>query len=120
MNAAKVLVENGAKAVGEGANMPCTNEAVEYFLKNNVLVAPGKAANAGGVATSALEMCQNSMRYFWSFDEVDKKLDGIMTNIFNNAKKAAEEYGFGNNYVAGANIAGFRRIAKAMKSQGLI
>ena len=120
MNAAKVLVENGAKAVGEGANMPCTNEAVEYFLENNVLVAPGKAANAGGVATSALEMCQNSMRYFWSFDEVDKKLDGIMTNIFNNAKKAAEEYGFGNNYVAGANIAGFRRIAKAMKSQGLI
>ena len=120
LSAAKVLVENGAKAVGEGANMPCTNEAVEYFLKNNVLVAPGKAANAGGVATSALEMCQNSMRYFWSFDEVDKKLDGIMTNIFNNARKAAEEYGYGNNYVAGANIAGFRRIAKAMKSQGLI
>ena len=120
LTAAKVLVENGAKAVGEGANMPCTNEAVEYFLKNGVLVAPGKAANAGGVATSALEMCQNSMRYFWSFDEVDKKLDGIMTNIFNSAKKAAEEYGYGNNYVAGANIAGFRRIAKAMKSQGLI
>lgn len=118
--AAKVLVENGAKAVGEGANMPCTNEAVEYFLRNGVLVAPGKAANAGGVATSALEMCQNSMRYFWSFDEVDKKLDGIMSNIFRATKKAAEEYGFGNNYVAGANIAAFRKIAKAMKSQGLI
>lgn len=120
LNAAKILVENGAKAVGEGANMPCTNEAVEYFLKNNVLVAPGKAANAGGVATSALEMCQNSMRYFWSFDEVDKKLDGIMTNIFKETRKAAEEYGYQNNYVAGANIAAFRKIAKAMKSQGLI
>lgn len=120
LNAAKVLVENGAKAIGEGANMPCTNEAIEYFLKNNVLVAPGKAANAGGVATSALEMCQNSMRYFWSFDEVDKKLDGIMTNIFAQTKKAAEEYGYGNNYVAGANIAAFRKIAKGMKSQGLI
>ncbi len=120
LDAAKVLVENGAKAVGEGANMPCTNEAVEYFLQNGVLVAPGKAANAGGVATSALEMCQNSMRYFWSFDEVDKKLDGIMSNIFCETKKAAEEYGFGNNYVAGANIAAFRKIAKAMKSQGLI
>ncbi len=120
INAAKVLTENGAKAVGEGANMPCTNEAVEYFLSNGVLVAPGKAANAGGVATSALEMCQNSMRYFWSFDEVDKKLDGIMTNIFAQTKKAAEEYGYGNNYVAGANIAAFRKIAKGMKSQGLI
>ena len=120
LSCAKVLVENGAKAVGEGANMPCTNDAVEYFLKNNVLVAPGKAANAGGVATSALEMCQNSMRYFWSFDEVDKKLDGIMTNIFAQTNKAAQEYGYGNNYVAGANIAAFRKIAKAMKSQGLI
>ncbi len=120
LSSAKILVENGAKAVGEGANMPCTNDAVEYFLKNKVLVAPGKAANAGGVATSALEMCQNSMRYFWSFDEVDKKLDGIMTNIFAQTKKAAEEYGYGNNYVAGANIAAFRKIAKAMKSQGLI
>ncbi len=119
LNTAKILVENGAKAVGEGANMPCTNEAVGYFLENSVLVAPGKAANAGGVATSALEMCQNSMRYFWSFDEVDKKLDGIMTNIFAQTKKAAEEYGYDNNYVAGANIA-FRKIAKGMKSQGLI
>jgi len=120
LNTAKVLVENGAKAVGEGANMPCTNEAVRYFLSNGVLVAPGKAANAGGVATSALEMCQNSMRYFWSFEEVDRKLDGIMTNIFAQTKKAAEEYGYGNNYVAGANIAAFRKIAKGMKSQGLI
>ena len=120
LNTAKILVENGAKAVGEGANMPCTNEAVGYFLENSVLVAPGKAANAGGVATSALEMCQNSMRYFWSFDEVDKKLDGIMTNIFAQTKKAAEEYGYDNNYVAGANIAAFRKIAKGMKSQGLI
>lgn len=117
---AKQLVANGCKAVCEGANMPTTLDATKYLQDNGVLFICGKAANAGGVATSALEMCQNSMRYFWSFDEVDKKLDGIMTNIFAQTKKAAEEYGYGNNYVAGANIAAFRKIAKGMKSQGLI
>ena len=120
LDTAKILVGNGAIAIGEGANMPCTNEAIQYFLENNVLVGPAKAANAGGVATSALEMSQNSMRYFWSFDEVDKKLEGIMVNIFKMCKDAANEYGFGNNYVAGANIAAFRKIAKAMRSQGVI
>ena len=120
LDTAKLLVANGAIAVGEGANMPCTNEAIQYFLENKVLVGPAKAANAGGVATSALEMSQNSMRYFWSFDEVDKKLEGIMVNIFKMCKDAANEYGFGNNYVAGANIAAFRKIAKAMRSQGVI
>ena len=120
LDTAKLLVANGAIAIGEGANMPCTNEAIQYFLENKVLVGPAKAANAGGVATSALEMSQNSMRYFWSFDEVDKKLEGIMVNIFKMCKDAANEYGFGNNYVAGANIAAFRKIAKAMRSQGVI
>ena len=100
--------------------MPTTNEAVTYLLENKVLLAPAKAANAGGVATSALEMSQNSMRYSWTFDEVNAKLDGIMTNIFKNCKEAAEEYGFGNNYVAGANIAGFKKVADAMYAQGLI
>lgn len=120
LKTAQTLVENGAIAVGEGANMPTSKEAIEYFLEKGVLFAPGKAANAGGVAVSALEMSQNSMRYFWTFDEVDKKLDHIMTNIFAQTKEAAEKYGLGTNYVAGANIAGFRKIAKAMKAQGLI
>ena len=120
LETAKLIVSNGAIAIGEGANMPCTIEAIDYFIENNVLVAPAKAANAGGVATSALEMSQNSMRYFWSFDEVDKKLEGIMVNIFKLCKEAANEYGFGNNYVKGANIAAFRKIAKAMRSQGII
>lgn len=120
LKTAELLVSNGILAVGEGANMPCTNEAIQYMLANKVLVAPAKAANAGGVATSALEMSQNSMRYFWTFDEVDKKLEGIMVNIFKLCKEAANEYGFGNNYVAGANIAAFRKIAKAMRSQGII
>ena len=120
LNSAKKLVANGVIAVGEGANMPSTKEAVEYFLENKVLFAPAKAANAGGVATSALEMSQNSMRYFWTFDEVNKKLDNIMTNIFKACEDAAGEYGLGTNYVAGANIAAFRKIAKAMKSQGII
>ena len=102
---AKLLVENGTFAVGEGANMPCTNEAVEYFLEKGVLVAPAKAANAGGVATSALEMSQNSMRLSWSFEEVDQKLHDIMVNIFKNSRDAAKEYGFEGNYVVGANIA---------------
>ena len=120
VEAAKVLVENGAVAVGEGANMPCTNDAVAYFLKHNVLVAPGKAANAGGVATSALEMSQNSMRDFWTFEEVDKKLENIMINIFKQCRQADEEYNLGNNYVAGANIAAFKKVSNAMLAQGII
>ena len=114
------MVKNGVIAVGEGANMPTDIDAINYFLKNGVLLAPAKAANAGGVATSALEMSQNSMRLSWSFDEVDKKLDGIMTNIFNACKETADEYNLGTNYVAGANIAAFKRVAGAMMAQGVI
>ena len=117
---AKALVENGVIAIGEGANMPTNLEAIEYFLSKGVLLAPAKAANAGGVATSALEMSQNSMRYSWTFEEVDKKLDGIMTNIFKACGKAANEYGLAKNYVAGANIAAFDKISKAMIAQGII
>ncbi|MBQ9245318.1 NADP-specific glutamate dehydrogenase [bacterium] len=120
IDAAKILVENGAIAVGEGANMPCTNDAVAYFLEHKVLVAPGKAANAGGVATSALEMTQNSMRDAWTFEEVDKKLENIMVNIFRQCKEADSEYNLGNNYVAGANIAAFKKISAAMIAQGII
>ena len=120
LETAKIIVSNGTVAVGEGANMPCTNEAVEYFLENNVLLAPGKAANAGGVATSALEMSQNSMRYFWTFEEVDNKLERIMKNIFKLCNEAAKEYNCGTNYVAGANIAAFTKVSTAMKSQGII
>ncbi len=120
LNSAKKLVENGVFAVGEGANMPCTKEATEYFLEKGVLVAPAKASNAGGVATSAIEMSQNSMRYYMTFEEVDAKLNNIMVNIFNSCKSAAEQYGLGNNYVAGANIAAFRKLAKAMKAQGIV
>ena len=117
---AKILVENGTTVIGEGANMPCTNEAVEYFLEKGLLVAPAKAANAGGVATSALEMSQNSMRLSWTFEEVDEKLHGIMKNIFKAAKDAAENYGTPGNYVVGANIAGFLKVADTMVSQGII
>ncbi|MBF8983395.1 NADP-specific glutamate dehydrogenase [Lutibacter sp. B2] len=117
---AKQLVANGVLALGEGANMPCTNEAIEYFLEKKVLVAPAKAANAGGVATSALEMSQNSMRLSWTFEEVNEKLDGIMVNIFKAAQSAAKEYGFEGNYVAGANIAGFLKVAEAMMAHGVI
>ena len=117
---AKIIVKNGTFAVGEGANMPCTNEAVEYFLEKGVLLAPAKAANAGGVATSALEMSQNSMRLAWTFEEVDKKLHDIMVNIFKNSRDAAKEYGFEGNYVVGANIAGFLKVADAMMAQGLV
>jgi len=120
LETAKLLTENGAIAVGEGANMPCTNEAEAYFLSKNVLVAPAKAANAGGVSVSALEMSQNSMRYSWTFEEVDRKLDSIMVNIFKACKDAAEEYGYDKNYIAGANIAGFLKVAKAMVAQGII
>lgn len=117
---AEIMVKNGVIAVGEGANMPTDIDAINYFLKNNVLLAPAKAANAGGVATSALEMSQNSMRLSWTFEEVDKKLDGIMTNIFKACKETADEYGLGTNYVAGANIAAFKKVASAMMAQGVI
>ena len=120
LNSAKKLVENGVIAIGEGANMPCLKEATDYFLANNVLVAPAKASNAGGVATSAIEMSQNSMRYYLTFDEVDKMLENIMINIFNSCKTAAEQYNLGNNYVAGANIASFTKLAKAMQAQGIV
>ncbi len=117
--AAKALVANGVIAVAEGANMPSTPEAVETFLANGILFGPAKAANAGGVATSGLEMSQNSMRYSWSFEEVDEKLHNIMKEIFKAASSAAEEFGMPNNYVAGANIAGFLKIADAMMAQGI-
>lgn len=117
---AKKIVENGVKFVCEGANMPCTNEAVDFFLHNGVYVGPSKAANAGGVATSGLEMSQNSMRLSWSFEEVDAKLNTIMLNIFKNASKAAEDYGHKDNLVVGANIAGFIKVAEAMKAQGVV
>ncbi len=120
LNSAKKLVANGVIAIGEGANMPTVKEATEYFLQNNVLVAPAKAANAGGVATSAIEMSQNSMRYYMTFDEVNEKLDAIMVNIFNSCKNYAEKYNLGNNYVAGANIAAFYKLAEAMKAQGIV
>lgn len=120
LNAAKKLVENGVIAIGEGANMPCLFEATKYFLQNNILVAPAKAANAGGVATSAIEMSQNSMRFYLTFEEVDKKLDTIMTNIFHSCQKAAKEYNLGNNYVSGANIAAFTKLAEAMTAQGIV
>lgn len=118
--AAKTLVANGCIAVGEGANMPSTPEAVEVFHKAGVLFAPAKAANAGGVAVSALEMSQNSMRYSWTFEEVDAKLKDIMVNIYKKSSEAAQEYGFGDNLVAGANIAGFLKVADAMASQGAV
>jgi glutamate dehydrogenase (NADP+) len=115
---AKMIVENGVKFVCEAANMPCTNEAIQYFQENGVIVGPAKAANAGGVATSALEMSQNSMRLSWTAEEVDQKLHQIMVNIYNNCKNASENYGFGYNLVAGANIAGFVKVAAAMHAQG--
>ena len=120
LETAKKLVENGVMAVGEGANMPTTIDAIEYLIENKILLAPAKAANAGGVATSALEMSQNSMRYSWSFDEVNEKLDYIMTNIFASCKKIVDEYDLGINYVAGANIAGFNKVSEAMMAQGVI
>ena len=117
---AKKLVANGVFAVAEGANMPTTMEATEYFQKNGILFCPGKASNAGGVATSALEMSQNSERLSWTFEEVDQKLKGIMVNIFHNLDAAAKEYGKDGDYVAGANIAGFLKVADAMKAQGIV
>ncbi|MBU5487323.1 NADP-specific glutamate dehydrogenase [Clostridium sp. MSJ-8] len=116
---AKALVANGVIAVCEGANMPTTLEATEYLQQNGVLFAPGKAANAGGVATSALEMSQNSERLSWTFEEVDAKLKNIMVNIFHNMDDAAKRYGHEGNYVMGANIAGFEKVANAMLAQGI-
>ena len=117
---AKALVANGVIAVCEGANMPTTLEATEYLQKNGVYFVPGKAANAGGVATSALEMSQNSERLSWSFEEVDDKLQHIMKDIFHNLDAAAKKYGFDGNYVVGANIAGFEKVVDAMNSQGIV
>ncbi|BFL46362.1 NADP-specific glutamate dehydrogenase [Lactonifactor longoviformis] len=117
---AKQLVENGCIMVAEGANMPTTMEATEYLQEKGVIFAPGKAANAGGVATSALEMSQNSERLSWSFEEVDQKLQGIMASIANNISDAAKKYGFEGNYVVGANIAGFEKVVDAMNAQGII
>ncbi len=117
---AKQLVANGCFAVAEGANMPTTLEATEYLQEHNILFAPGKAANAGGVATSALEMSQNSERLSWSFEEVDGKLKNIMINIFHNLDDAAKRYGMEGNYVAGANIAGFEKVVDAMTAQGIV
>ena len=118
--AAETLVKNGVYAVAEGANMPSTLEATEVFLANKILFAPGKAANAGGVATSALEMSQKSMRLSCTFEEVDSKLQNIMVNIFHQMADAAKRYGFEGNYVVGANIAGFEKVADAMIAQGVI
>ena len=117
---AKTLVANGCFAVCEGANMPTTLEATKYLQENGVIFAPGKAANAGGVATSALEMSQNSERLSWSFEEVDSKLQGIMVNICHNMSDAAKRYGQEGNYVLGANIAGFEKIVDAMNAQGIV
>jgi len=117
---ARALVANGVLAVAEGANMPTTLDATEFLQKNGVLFLPGKAANAGGVAVSALEMSQNSGRLSWSFEEVDTRLRSIMTQVFRRTREAAEKYGFGGNYVIGANIAGFEKVADAMQAQGIV
>ncbi|MGL4740255.1 MAG: NADP-specific glutamate dehydrogenase [Sarcina sp.] len=117
---AKVLVANGVIAVGEGANMPSTLDAQKVFLDNKIFFGPAKAANAGGVATSALEMSQNSLRMSWTFEEVDEKLKGIMKSIYHNSKDAAKEYGFEGNIVVGANIAGFKKVADSMIAEGII
>ena len=115
---AKILVKNGCKVVSEGANMPSTPEAIDTYLESGILYGPAKAANAGGVATSGLEMCQNSMRYSWTAEEVDAKLKTIMKDIFNSCDTYSKEYGMPGNYMAGANIAGFLKVAEAMKAQG--
>ena len=117
---AKTLVANGCYAVGEGANMPSSLEAIDVFIENGILFAPAKAANAGGVATSALEMSQNSQRLSWTAEEVDAKLKSIMVNIYKEMSSAAKEYGFENNFVIGANIAGFKKVADAMLAQGIV
>ncbi|WP_300349425.1 NADP-specific glutamate dehydrogenase [Clostridium sp.] len=119
-SSAKILIDNGVIAIGEGANMPSTLEAQKLFVNNKILFAPAKAANAGGVATSALEMSQNSLRMSWSFEEVEEKLKEIMKNIYINSKNAALEYGNEGNLVVGANIAGFKKVADAMIAQGIV
>ena len=116
---AKILIKNGVMAVAEGANMPSTPEAIEAFQSAGILFGPAKAANAGGVSVSGLEMSQNSMRYAWTFEEVDAKLKQIMVNIFHNIYNAAEKYGLKNDLVSGANLAGFEKVAKAMIAQGI-
>ena len=116
----KILIGNGCKYIVEGANMPTTLEATEYAQKNGVLFMPGKAANAGGVATSALEMSQNSMRLSWTAEEVDTRLHEIMTNIFHKVDDAAKKYDLTDNYVVGANIAGFEKVVEAMLAQGIV
>ncbi|MBP3494861.1 MAG: NADP-specific glutamate dehydrogenase [Clostridia bacterium] len=120
MKEAEQIVKNGVKYYVEVSNMPTTNEAIAYLKQNGVIVAPSKAVNAGGVAVSGLEMSQNSMRYSWSAEEVDQKLKGIMKNIFNSSIKAANDYGLGDDLVAGANIAGFIKVADAMLAQGVV
>ncbi len=117
---AESLIKNGCFAVSEGANMPSTPEAIDVYMKSGILYGPAKAANAGGVATSGLEMSQNSIRLSWSFKEVDEKLHSIMKSIFASCDKAAKEYGMEGNYMAGANIAGFLKVAEAMKAQGCV
>jgi glutamate dehydrogenase (NADP+) len=119
-DSAEILVSNGVIAVGEGANMPSTLEAISVYEANQILFAPAKAANAGGVAVSALEMAQNSARISWSFEEVDEKLHQIMINIYRESVNAADEYGCSGNLLAGANIAGFIKVADAMIVQGII
>lgn len=120
LESAKILVNNGVKLIAEGANMPSTLEAIDHYQKSKILFGPAKAANAGGVATSALEMSQNSMRLSWTFEEVDKKLEGIMTNIYKQSKAAAEKFGDPDNLVMGANISAFIKVADAMMAQGLV
>ena len=120
LDGAKTLVANGCKYTVEGANMPTTLDATTYLQENGVLFMPGKAANAGGVATSALEMSQNSMRLSWTREEVDEKLHHIMIDIFHKADDAAKRYGMEDNYVVGANIAGFEKVVDAMKAQGIV
>ena len=117
---AQALVANGCKVVGEGANMPTTTEATNYLIENGVAFMPGKAANAGGVATSGLEMSQNAEHLSWSFEEVDAKLEGIMRGIYHACDNAATEYGYEGNYMVGANIAGFKKVADAMMAQGIV
>ncbi len=117
---AQALVDNGVICVSEGANMPSTQEAVDIFQDNKLMYGPGKAANAGGVATSGLEMSQNSLRLAWSREEVDQRLQGIMKSIHKTALDAADDYGDPGNYVMGANIAGFLKVAKAMLAYGVV
>ena len=120
LEGAQALVKNGCYAVGEGANMPTTMEATNYFIEKGILFAPGKAANAGGVACSGLEMSQNAIRLSWTMEEVDARLKEIMANIYRNAANAAKEFGFEDNFVVGANIAGFMKVAESMMAQGLV